>query len=63
VSADDRPLTTLEAVYRIKAHCWALISGLASEIAERCELRELDRMTDAEEVRNAVLSALKEETE
>jgi hypothetical protein len=60
---EDRSLTTLEAVYRIKAHCWALVSGLASEIAERCELRELGRMTDAEEVRNAVLSALKEETE
>lgn len=58
-----RPKSTYEALLRLSAAAWGLVSTAASDIAERCELRELDRLTDAEEVRHAVLCGMKEETE
>lgn len=59
---DDRPLTTLEAVSRIRGHLWAITGALAVHVANACdrltdlaERRELDHITDAEETRHAVL--------
>lgn len=58
----ERPLTTLEAVLRIRSHLWAIVGAVAVHGANACdrlvdlaESRELDAVTDAEEVRHAVL--------
>ena len=58
----ERPLTTLEAVCRARGHLWGLTAAVAIRVANACdrlidvaERRELDHMTDAEEVRHAVL--------
>jgi len=57
---DDRPLTTLEAVCRIRAHLWGIAGALTYQarlgrFTAACEARELDHLTDAAEVRHAVL--------